>query len=359
MFWKVENKLSLSLTRQMILLCSLTTIFIVALVCVILFPSFEKITHIDNLTYQHHLLGQCIVKLIIVLLFSVVSAIIFSSLITKRIMNKVHHLSSRIKNTTVNSLTNKINADDLPIELKPLAESYNMMLDQLQHSFNQISQFSSDIAHEIRNPLNNLLGINEVALTNQYTLEKHHEICESNVEECRYLLKIIENLWFIARSENGQFSINKSLLNAKEEILNIIDYYEAYASLREIEISCEGEAKFLADDVLFKRAISNILSNALNYTENKGKITIKISSTESWITLFIADTGIGIGEEHLPKLFDRFYRVDTSRSSQTGGLGLGLSIVKSIMNLHQGHINIQSKINLGTQVYLNFPVIHT
>lgn len=357
MFWKIvnKNKTSLSLANQMIMLYSLTTITIVIFVCMILFPTFEKVTHIYNSAYQDNLLSQCIVKLIIALLFGMVSAVIFSSMITKKSMNKIQDLSEKIKNTTVNSLTNKIEIADFPKELKPLGESYNVMLDKLQHSFNQISQFSSDIAHELRNPLNNLLGINEIALTNQHSLEKYREICESNLEECRYLLKLIENLWFIARSEHGQISINKSLLNTKKEILNIIDYYEPCAAQHEIQMSCEGEAMLYADAILFKRAISNILSNALRYTKNNGKINIKIEANKEYSTISIHDTGLGIDEKHLPKLCDRFYRVDASRSSQTGGLGLGLSIVKSIMELHKGNVEIQSKINIGTSIYLRFP----
>jgi two-component system, OmpR family, heavy metal sensor histidine kinase CusS len=340
MFWKNVNKNkapSLSLVNQMIVFYSLTTIGIVVFVCMILFPTFEKITHVYNTAYQDNLLSQCIIKLIIALLFSTISAIIFSSIITKKGMHKIYDLSEQIKNTTIDSLATKIKIIDLPKELQPLGESYNIMLDKLQNSFNQISQFSSDIAHELRNPLHNLLGMNEVALTNQYSLEKHREICESNLDECRYLLKLIDNLWFIASSDHHHLSINKILLNTQKEILNIVDYYEFYSVEQEIKVSCEGEALLYADLILFKRAISNILSNALRYTQKNGKIDIKIETLAEYITISINDTGIGIEEKHLSKLFDRFYRVDASRSSKTGGLGLGLAIVKSIMDLHHGN----------------------
>lgn len=359
MFWKTGNKessSSLSLTQQMILLYSLTTISISIFVCMILFPTFEKITHAHNLTYQHHLLSQCIVQLIIAILFAIVSAIIFSSIIVKKSMKKIAKLSEKIKNMTVYSLTKKIKTASLPKELQILGESFNIMLDKLQNSFDQISQFSADIAHELRNPIHNLLGMNEVALTNQYSLEKYQELCESNLEECRYLLKLIENLWFIAQSEHGDLSVNKSWLHTKNEILAIIDYYESYAIEHDIQISCKGDEMLYADAILFKRAISNILSNALRYTRN-GKINIKIELIKKYLQISINDTGVGIDENHLSKLFNRFYRADASRSLQTGGLGLGLAIVKSIMDLHKGNVAIQSKINVGTSIYLNFPVI--
>lgn len=358
MFWKIVSRklFSLSLANRLILLYSLTTISIMIFVCIILFPTFEKVTHLNNAAYQDNLFSQCIIKLIIALLFSTISAIILSSIITKKSMRSIYDLSEQIKLTTIDSLAIKIKVMDFPNELQPLGESFNMMLDKLQNSFNQLSQFSSDIAHELRNPIHNLLGMNEIALTNQYSLDKHREICESNLEECRYLLKLIDNLWFIARSEHGQLSINKSLLNVKNEISTIVDYYEPYASEHGVQVCYEGEGELYVDLILFKRAISNVLSNALNYTKNDGKIHIIIESTKEYLTIVIHDNGIGIDEIHLSKLFDRFYRVDVSRSSQTGGLGLGLAIVKSIMDLHKGHVSVQSKFNKGTSIYLHFPI---
>ena len=148
MFWKIVNRiktLTLSITNQMIILYSLTTISIVVFVCIFLFPTFEKVTHINNLSYQDNLLSQCIVKIIIALLFSAISTILFSSIITKKAMHKLYDLSEQIKNTTIDSLETKIKIIDLPKELQPLGESFNMMLDKLQNSFNQISQFSSDM----------------------------------------------------------------------------------------------------------------------------------------------------------------------------------------------------------------------
>jgi two-component system heavy metal sensor histidine kinase CusS len=358
MFWKTVNRKipSLSLVNQMILFYSLTTISIVVFVCLILFPTFEKVTHVYNTAYQDHLFSQCIIKLTIALLFGAISAVIFSSLITKKGMKKIDDLSEKIKNISIDSLTTRIKTGDLPNELIPLGESFNLMLDKLHNSFNQISQFSSDIAHELRDPLNNLLGINEVALTHQYSLDKYRETCESTLEEGRYLLKLIENLWFIAQSDHSQLPINKSLINIKTEMLNLIEYYEPYAVEYGIQLACEVEALLHANVLLFKRALSNLLSNALKYTPSKGKINIQIKSTKEYVILTINDSGSGIDEKHLPKLFNRFYRVDNSRSSHTGGLGLGLAIVKSIMDLHQGTISINSKVNSGTSISLNFPI---
>lgn len=160
---------------------------------------------------------------------------------------------------------------------------------------------------------------------------------------------------FVARSDNGQIALNKEVIFSRKEILNICDYYQAIADENKIDIVCEGDISFLADLTLFKRVISNLIFNALKYTPHQGKITIKMKYVNQYAEISILDTGVGILPEHLSKIFDRFYRVDSSRSSLSGGLGLGLAIVKSIIELHNGKIYIESKINCGTSIHLHFP----
>lgn len=356
MFWKIVNEKPLSLVNKMILLYSVTTMFIVVFVCIILFPSFEKITHVYNTSYKDHVFSQCMISLYAALILSFISTLFFSTIIAKKSTKQIDLLAEKIKYTNINSLSEKINLNYLPKELKPIGESFNAMVDKIKNSFDHMSQFSSDIAHELRNPIHNLLGMNEIALSYPCEHEKHHTTLESNLEECRYLLNMIESLWFISSSDHDYLLINKSVFNISKEILHVLDYYESYASESNVQISYVGEALLSADIILFKRAISNILSNALKYTPRFGKINIQVEKSEKYISISLEDSGLGIAEKHLPKLCDRFYRVDSSRSSQTGGLGLGLAIVKSIMDLHQGKISIQSKLHIGTTVFLYFPV---
>jgi two-component system heavy metal sensor histidine kinase CusS len=358
MFWKIAdfNKPSFSLVNKMVMLYWSAMMGIVLLVCVILFPTFEKVTHLYHADYHDTLLSQCIERLIIALFISGIFSIFLAKLIARKGIKQLDLLSHKINNITIDSLSTQIQIEKLPIELKSVGKSFNMMLEKLQKSVKYVSQFSSDIAHELRNPIHNLLGMNELALTKQYSRDKQQEIFESNVEECRYLLKLIENLWFITESEHSQISLNKTQLNIENEINTIIDYYQSYAEENQIEINYEDDVLFHADQILLKRAISNLLSNALRYTYKNGKIYIKSEKQTHEMVITIQDTGCGIEDNHLSKLFDRFYRVDPSRSSKTGGLGLGLSIVKSIMDLHQGKITIQSQINQGTLVQLHFPV---
>jgi two-component system, OmpR family, heavy metal sensor histidine kinase CusS len=358
MFWKIAdfNKSSFSLVNKMVILYWSAMMSIVLLVCIILFPTFEKVTHLYHANYHDTLLSQCIEKLIIAFLISGICSIFFAKLIARKGIKQLELLSYQINNITIDSLSTQIQIEKLPTELKSVGKSFNIMLEKLEKSVKHVSQFSSDIAHELRTPIHNLLNMNEIALIKPCSDDWQQEIFESNVFECRDLLKLIENLWFIAQSEHSHISINKIQLNIKNEINSIIDYYQSYADENHIEIIYQGDTLLHADKILFKRALSNLLSNALRYTSN-GKILIKSEQHNHEVVVSIQDTGSGIEEKHLPQLFDRFYRADHSRSSKTGGLGLGLSIVKSIMDLHQGKIMIESQINRGTSVSLHFPLI--
>jgi len=357
MFWKTEsNSLSFSIAQKIMLFYSITTMSIVVCTSLILFPSLDKLIHAYNESHHYYLFRECLFSLFIALLFSLFFTLLFARWIARQSIYQIDLLTNQINHITVDSLTQKINIHALPSELKQLGNAFNLMLVRINNSMEQLAQFSSDIAHELRNPIHNLLVMNEIALTKLNSAEKYHDVFESNLEECRYLLSLIENLWFIASSDHGQISIQTRYFNAKNEITKLIDYFESYANINEVTIHCEGDANINADIILFKRAMSNILSNSLKYTPKYGRITIKIEQSTADFIISISDTGIGIEEHHLSKIFNRFYRVDPSRSQQTGGLGLGLAIVKSIMSLHQGKIDIQSKLQNGTSVFLYFPI---
>ncbi len=359
MFWKLGrfiNLRSLSLVNRLILVYSLTTITIISLAICILFPSLERINHADQIDYQDHFFSACMQRLELSLIVSVILAVIFAKIITNKSIKYIQKFSHKMKMVTVNSLTEKFDPNDMPIELRPLAESYNFMLEKLQKSFLQMTQFSANIAHELRTPIHNLVGINELALLNNYSQEKQQTIFESNMEECQHLLKLIESLLFLAHADHGQFKIQKTSLCGQTEIKKIIDYYEPIIHENNIRIQCVGDVRVQADSTLFRRAMSNIITNSLRYTPHNGEIYIQISSIPEYVYILIRDTGIGIEEKYLNKVFDRFFRVDSSRSIETGGLGLGLAIVKSIIELHEGKIAINSQINIGTTVHLYFPL---
>jgi two-component system heavy metal sensor histidine kinase CusS len=231
------------------------------------------------------------------------------------------------------------------------------MLDRLEDSFQRLARFSSDIAHELRTPVNNLRGEAEVALQRTRSADEYREVLGSCLEECARLTGLIDNLLFLARAEHPESTIQRIELDVVRELHGLRDYYEAAATEAGIElhVAAAGSVHFRLDITLFQRAAGNLIANALVHTPRGGTVTLGVCLSENSLSVSVADTGAGIAPEHLPFVFDRFYRGDKARTSGGGRVGLGLAIVKSIMTLHQGTVQLESVLGKGTRVTLTFP----
>ena len=227
------------------------------------------------------------------------------------------------------------------------------MLERLDDSFTRLSQFSADLAHELRTPIANMLGEAQVALTRDRTAADYRETVESTVAECERLSRIVDNLLFVARVDAAREPITRKQFDARSEVEKIAEFYQTVADDHHVTITCSGNGQIYADPDLFERAVGNLLDNALRFTPEKGSIQIALCQHEADFEVAISDTGCGITAEHLPRVFDRFYRAEPSRSSD--GAGLGLALVKSIVDLHGGTATIQSEPARGTTVTLIFP----
>jgi two-component system heavy metal sensor histidine kinase CusS len=234
-----------------------------------------------------------------------------------------------------------------------MAGAFDAMLDRLEESFTRLSQFSGDLAHELRTPVTNILGEAEVSLTKDRSPEEYRETLESCVTECTRLSRLIDKLLFLARAEAADRQVQPTRFDGRAALEKIANYYETAAEERGITVSCKGEGDIDADPLLFGRAISNLVENALHFTPDAGHIQINLTAAPTHSEVSVEDTGSGIGAEHLPRVFDRFYRADSSRSS--AGTGLGLALVKSIMDMHGGSATAQSDGQRGTTVILTFP----
>ncbi len=295
-------------------------------------------------------------KLSVILFGGVVLASLAGIWITRRGLLPLKKMASSVKKISAEHLHERLTRNDWPVELRDLAVAFDGMLKRLEKSFAQISQFSADLAHELRTPINNLMGTTEVLLTKSRAQEEFKELAESNLEEYRKLSRLIDDMLFLARAENTQVLLKKSAFDPLKEIQTVKEFYDALAEEKGIRISCEGNRQILGDPLLFKRALTNLVSNAVKYTPKDGEITIQVRKKSDEVTaVTVHDTGTGINAEDLPRIFDRFFRADQSRSHDPGGTGLGLSIVKSIMELHAGSIEVQSHQGQGTTVTLIFP----
>jgi len=356
MFWKNVNLLKLSLLTKLMLAYCASIIGLLTAISMFLYPTFIKVTEQLNDNAASSITAECYEKIIITLLLSLFSAIILGFLIAKSGLSRIHAFENKIERITAHSLHERIDLDEWPKELKPLGVKFNMMLDRIQTSFAQLSQFSSDIAHELKNPINNLMLSTELALINNTSSDDEQKLLASHMQEYQQLAKLIENLLFIARSERGHVPLKLEVIDIQEVILKVWEYYKS-ANENNIQLLCHGNAHASVDIILFKRMISNLLSNAIKYAYQNSTINVMIEIRNAWIIITISDHGPGVADQHLHRLFDRFYRVDDARSSRSGGLGLGLSIVKSIVELHQGKITIKSQLNHGTTASIALPVL--
>jgi two-component system heavy metal sensor histidine kinase CusS len=294
------------------------------------------------------------VLLVAALAGGIVASTVIAFTVTKRGLRPLREMTCSVENIKSTHLHARIAPTGWPRELQPLAVAFDAMLARLEDSFTRLSQFSADLAHELRTPIANILGEIQVTLRRERSANEYREVLESAAAECERLSGIVDNLLFVARVDADREPIQRNKFDARAACEKIASFYRTVAEDRRVSIVCAGDAEIHADPVLFERAISNLVDNALHFTPDGGEIKIDIARRNGNTEVAVIDTGTGIGPEHLTRVFDRFYRVDSSRSSD--GTGLGLALVKSIVDLHGGAAKIDSKLDHGTRVTLAFPL---
>jgi two-component system, OmpR family, heavy metal sensor histidine kinase CusS len=304
-------------------------------------------------TEDERFMKQFALLVAIVLALGIAASTMIALTVTKRGLRPLGEMTRALKRVGPKQLHERVTAVGWPRELQPLAVAFDDMLDRLEDSFVRLSQFSADIAHELRTSIANIRGEAEVAVTRSRSAEEYHEVLESMIAECQHLGQIVDNLLFLARTEAAEGHLNRTSFNGRGAVEKIAAFHEPIAEDQKLTLACRGEAQFAADEMLFSRAVSNLVENALRHTPPGGSIEISIAQRDATSTVVVKDTGSGIAAEHLPRVFDRFYRAESARSSE--GVGLGLALVKSIMDLHGGSATIKSEPGRGTAVTLSFP----
>jgi two-component system heavy metal sensor histidine kinase CusS len=293
------------------------------------------------------------VLFIVVLLGGVLASALIAIVVTRRGLQPLRQMTQSLEHIGPDQLNERIGSAGWPHELQPLAIAFDQMLRRLDDSFKRLSQFSADLAHELRTPIANMLGEAQVALTRERTAIEYRETIESAVAECERLSRIVDNLLFVARVDAAREPIARKWFDARGAVEKIAAFYQTIADDHHVTITCSGDGQVYADPDLFERAVGNLLDNALRFTAEHGSIRVVLSKCNAHFEVTVSDNGCGIAAEHLPRVFDRFYRAESARSSE--GAGLGLALVKSIVELHSGSATIQSDVGRGTTITLRFP----
>ncbi|KHE91217.1 MAG: heavy metal sensor histidine kinase [Candidatus Scalindua rubra] len=282
--------------------------------------------------------------------FLVILSIAGGWFLSRKSLTPIARMTETARQITGSDLKRRILYSHTGDELDELANTINMMLDRIETSFSRIIQFTSDVSHELRTPVAALKTGTEVMLSRQRTAGEYRDLLEHNLITLERMVKIISDLLELSRSDSGQnilhlkpFKLGNMLNELRKTFRPVSDSKNILSPINEIP-----NVQICGDEIMLRRVFSNLLDNAIKYTPPGGRVYISLEDRNDDVVVSITDTGVGIAEENLGKIFDRCFRVDTSRSREAGGSGLGLNISKAIVELHKGRIEVKSDLGVGS-----------
>lgn len=290
----------------------------------------------------------------IISLVSIGSVLLIALIISKSISSSIENVSFKAQNMSDGKYNDKLVYNSKIKEVKGLVESINKLSYQLNEQELLRKRITTDVAHELRTPLTSIQGHLDCMIDGIW--EVTPERLNSIREEALRLSNLVGQLKVLSKYDMESNVLNRSKVNLKEFIQYFIYNYEGDILSKNISITCDLKEIYTnIDKEQFSQVLANLLSNAIKYTNVNGKIHIKAYEDCDNVIISIKDNGIGIPQNDIKSIFERFYRVDKSRDKETGGIGIGLSIVKSIIDVHNGSIYVKSKINKGTEVVIKLP----
>ena len=293
--------------------------------------------------------------LLLALCGGAVLATLLGYAIVRHSMRQLRSVIGKANDITASRLNTRLSLQDAPVELREMGAAFNAMLDRLEDGVQRLSGFAADLAHDMRTPVNTLMVETQVALSRPRTAEEYQALLASNSEEYERLARMIENTLFLARVDNAQLALKREQLDLRAELQRIHDYFDILADDVGVRFTVESPPlRAEIDPVLLQRAVNNLVSNAIRHTPAGGAVRLSARETEEGVEIAVHNTGPGIAPEHLPYICDRYYRADAARSDHGHSAGLGLSIVRAIMELHGGTISVQSEPGASTEFCLRF-----
>ena len=318
-------------------------------------PDSPQLTLLLDITHHQHFLQRMQRLIWLTVGLSALATALLGAWAARSGLRPLRRMSVIASGVSAQSLNARLPEENMPSELTDLAHSFNAMLGRLDDSFQRLSAFSADIAHELRTPLSNLLTHTQVTLTRPRPLEDYREALHSNLEELQWMAQLVNDMLYLAKADHGLLTPNREPLELAEEVDVLLEYFAPLAEDARVALSREGSARMEGDRSMLRRALSNLLDNALRFTPADGEIRVLIADQLNGLSLTIENSGDGIDQALLPRLFDRFYRADPARQEGSSEhAGLGLAITQSIIRAHGGQIHCESDEGL-TRFVIELP----
>ncbi|GFM74902.1 two-component sensor histidine kinase [Pseudomonas cichorii] len=310
-------------------------------------PTLRFMTAIDTETFWHtqHSLLIALISLAVV---GVVLASVLGYWVARIGLRPLASLSWEASKLSPPHLSGRLRMSPLPPELEQFVTSFNSTLERVEQAYSRLESFNADVAHELRSPLTNLIGQTQVALTRGRSAEHYFEVLQSNLEELERLRSIINDMLFLASADQGSKATELTCASLAQEVATTLDYLDFILEDAQVKVQVQGDASVPIEKAHLRRALINLLHNAVQHTEPGEVIRVDIQSASEHVSIGVANPGPPIPREHLPRLFERFYRVDASRSNSGANHGLGLAIVKAIALMHGGTVFVRSEQGFNT-----------
>lgn len=292
-----------------------------------------------DVTHRVHFFDMIMEWFIYTLFTSAMLSGLLGYILIKKGLEPIRSLSKTTSTITAKCLDTRVSTESIPKELHELVDDFNQMLVRLDESFVRLSGFSADIAHELRTPLNNMLTQFEVGLIKDRDVTDYKEMLFSSLEELRRMSRMVDDMLFLAKSDNHMIVPNLEEANLAEVTASVLDYHEYSAEDKGVVLALNGSASALVDIAMLRRALSNIVSNAIRYADINSTINVDLTAGSKASSIVVSNRGVEIPQAHLARIFDRFYRVDSARrEGSTHNAGLGMAITRSIIEAHGGQI---------------------
>ncbi|MCX5804904.1 MAG: ATP-binding protein [Proteobacteria bacterium] len=321
----------------------------------------KKVTSIVQVGTSLEDFDETMKKLLIIMLISIPTSIgvsiVSGYFLAKKALRPVDQIRKAAVKITLSNLGEKIDIGSRRDELSRLARTFNEMISRLRDSFLRINQFSIDVSHELKTPLTILKGQTEVALRKDRENEDYKSILKSNLEEINRMAEIIDDLLLLSKAETKEVKLSFEDVSLRDLIADVCMNVKIFADNKGIGLMIKEleDVKIKGDELKLRRMFLNIVENGIKYTQPGGKVDISSSINNGYVQIDIKDNGVGIAEDDIKFIFDRFYRGDKSRKRESGS-GLGLSISKWIAEMHKGTIEVKSGLSEGSLFSIKLPV---